>query len=149
MDTSWWFALAAVVVVAAVAALADGVGRVRRPRLRRRARGRSGAPVPGEVWWARIPLTEGPDPRERPCLVVSARGAEYLVIRVTSGQHGNRPGVLALPPGSVGSVGGVGGASSYLDTEQLRSVPAGAFRRRAGRLDPLLWDQVRHLTGSG
>ncbi|MGW0417273.1 type II toxin-antitoxin system PemK/MazF family toxin, partial [Streptomyces collinus] len=46
MDTSWWLALAAVVLLALVATLVDGWGRGRRPG-RRRPPGRPGGPPSG------------------------------------------------------------------------------------------------------
>ncbi|MER6749674.1 hypothetical protein [Streptomyces fungicidicus] len=42
MNTAWWLALAAVVLLALVTALVDGWGRGRRPRRRRRS-GRDGS----------------------------------------------------------------------------------------------------------
>ncbi|WP_189862411.1 type II toxin-antitoxin system PemK/MazF family toxin [Streptomyces poonensis] len=78
MDTSWWPALAAVVLLALVATLVDGWGRRgRRPagRARRTARparpqepdgtpvraGERPRPRPAEIWWARVPHDDGPD----------------------------------------------------------------------------------------
>src|SRR5262245_57553727 len=102
MDTSWWLALAAVVLLALVATLVDGWGRGRRPE-RRRTRppgrragpqGRAARPHPGDIWWAKVPSADGhdasgheaagheaaghddsgPDGRDRPCLVLAVRG---------------------------------------------------------------------------
>ncbi|RFU84084.1 type II toxin-antitoxin system PemK/MazF family toxin, partial [Streptomyces triticagri] len=42
MDTSWWIALGAVVLLALFAALTDGVGRIRRRGGRSRPPGRPG-----------------------------------------------------------------------------------------------------------
>ncbi|WP_167533691.1 hypothetical protein [Streptomyces marokkonensis] len=42
MDTAWWLALAAVVLLAVVTALVDGWGRGHRPRRRSRRRGGDG-----------------------------------------------------------------------------------------------------------
>ncbi|MFJ5833842.1 type II toxin-antitoxin system PemK/MazF family toxin [Streptomyces sp. NPDC093089] len=163
MDTSWWPALVAVVVIALVVALADGrkrssrrprrgpSGRTRpparppvRPKARpegpRRAPGR--APRAAEIWWADVPFEDGPGSKDRPCLVLSVRGGSALVAKITSKYHDERPGVIALPPGAVGDAQG---RPSFLETDELREVPVGDFRRRVGTADPVVWDQVRHL----
>ncbi|WP_418957305.1 type II toxin-antitoxin system PemK/MazF family toxin [Streptomyces tritici] len=165
MDTSWWPALVAVVVLALVVALADGWGRSRRrppgrsrpagrtrPPGRTRPAGRAPArprgrapgrvPRPGEIWWAEVPYEDGPGSKDRPCLVLSLRGDCVLVAKITSKYHDERPGVIALPPGSVGDAQG---RPSFLETDELREVAVGEFRRRVGTADPVVWDQVRHL----
>ncbi|MCH0540479.1 type II toxin-antitoxin system PemK/MazF family toxin [Streptomyces sp. MUM 203J] len=183
MDTSWWLALGAVVVIALVAAVADGWARAgRRPRVRPAGRtrppGRPGGPhsrptrrpEPGDIWWAEVPYEDGPpsggaarggSPRssrtggvpdraavgggrskDRPCLVLSVRGEAALVAKITSKYRAERAGVIALPPGSVGDARG---RASFLETDELRDVPLWGFRRRVGAVDPLVWDQVRHL----
>lgn len=159
MDTSWWPALAAVVVLALVAAVVDGWGR-RRRAAGARAKGRRGRPVghaggtaagprgpePGEIWWARVAPEEGRDGDgrggERPCLVLAVRGGAVLVAEVTGKYHEERAGVIPLPPGAVGEARGRG---SFLETDELRQVPVGSFRRRVGVVDPVVWDQVRYL----
>ncbi|HLL36351.1 MAG TPA: type II toxin-antitoxin system PemK/MazF family toxin [Streptomyces sp.] len=131
MDTSWWPALVAVVLLALVAVLVDGWGR-RRPR-GHRSRGRGGArPQPAEIWWA-----------DGPCLVLSVRGRRARVAKITSKYRDERAGVVPLPPGAVGDTQG---RASFLETDELCEVPVGDFRRRVGVVDPVLWDQVRHLT---
>ncbi|NEB74341.1 type II toxin-antitoxin system PemK/MazF family toxin [Streptomyces sp. SID14478] len=153
MDTSWWLALAAVVLLALIATLIDGWGRgSRRRRLRTGSSGgartgpsgavRAGAPRPAEIWWALVPYEDGPGGKDRPCLVLSLRGDEALVAKITSRYHDERPGVIPLPPGTVGDAQG---RASFLETDELREVPVRDFRRRAGVVDPTLWDQVRHL----
>ncbi|MGW2561722.1 type II toxin-antitoxin system PemK/MazF family toxin [Streptomyces sp. NPDC001514] len=152
MDTSWWLALGAVVVIALVAA----VGRVRppgrpRPRVERapgRAPGRAAAgptrrPQPGEIWWADVPYEDGPGSKDRPCLVLHVHGGAARVAKITSKYHDERPAVIALPPGAVGDTHG---RPSFLETDELREVRVRDFRRRVGVVDPLLWDQVRHLS---
>ncbi|GGT91125.1 type II toxin-antitoxin system PemK/MazF family toxin [Streptomyces lateritius] len=160
MDTSWWPAVLAVVVLALVVALADSRQRSRRrPRDRTRPPGRPAAPgrtptrtpgraparLPrsGEIWWADVPYEDGPGSKDRPCLVLSLRGDHALVAKITSKYHDERPGVIALPPGSVGDAHG---RPSFLETDELREVPVGEFRRRVGTADPVVWDQVRHLS---
>ncbi|WP_447037717.1 type II toxin-antitoxin system PemK/MazF family toxin [Streptomyces sp. DSM 118878] len=154
MDTSWWLALAAVVVLALVATVVDGWGRgarkrnVRRPGSSRPPRGPRGprlpspAPKPAEIWWARVPYEDGPGGKDRPCLVLSVRGRRARVAKITSRYHEERAGVIPLPPGSVGDAQG---RPSFLETDELRDVPLPDFRRRAGAVDPALWDQVKYL----
>ncbi|MEU9853857.1 type II toxin-antitoxin system PemK/MazF family toxin [Streptomyces sp. NPDC047974] len=152
MDTSWWPALVAVVVIALVVAVAGGRTRnsVRtRPPGRPSGRTRPPARGPGvreprarEIWWAEVPFEDGPGSKDRPCLVLSVRGDRALVAKITSKYHDERPGVIALPPGAVGDARG---RASFLETDELRDVPLGEFRRRVGEADPVVWDQVRHL----
>ncbi|WP_037888566.1 type II toxin-antitoxin system PemK/MazF family toxin [Streptomyces viridochromogenes] len=148
MDTSWWLALAAVVLLALVAALVDGWGRGRRPegrRARRPQRPDGDAPArpePAEIWWASVPYEDGPGTKDRPCLVLAVRGQQVTVAKITSKYRDERCGVIPLPPGSVGDTRG---RASFLETDELRHVPVWDFRRRVGVMDPVVWDQVRHL----
>ncbi|WP_392966964.1 type II toxin-antitoxin system PemK/MazF family toxin [Streptomyces sp. LN245] len=154
MDTSWWLALAAVVLLALVVTLVDGWGRRGRHgtgRTRPPGRGgprRSGprregqAPRAAEIWWANVPYEDGPGAKDRPCLVLVVRGKRVTVAKITSKYHDERPGVIPLPPGTVGDTQG---RPSFLETDELREVPVGDFRRRVGVVDPVLWDQVRYL----
>ncbi|MGW7041707.1 type II toxin-antitoxin system PemK/MazF family toxin [Streptomyces avermitilis] len=148
MDTSWWLALAAVVLLALVATLVDGWGRRgRRPSGRTRPPGRPsapGRPQPAEIWWANVPYEEGPGVKDRPCLVLAVRGGRATVAKITSKYHDERAGVIPLPPGAVGDAHG---RASFLETDELRDVPLREFRRRVGVVDPVLWDQVRYLAG--
>ncbi|MFG2634286.1 type II toxin-antitoxin system PemK/MazF family toxin [Streptomyces sp. NPDC048362] len=152
MDTSWWLALAAVVLLALVATLVDGWGRGRRPGGRRlRPPGRAGTraahpvrPAPGDIWWADVPYEDRSVVKDRPCLVLTVRGDRATVAKITSKYHDERAGVIPLPPGAVGDARG---RPSFLETDELREVPVRAFRRRVGVVDPVLWDQVRHLAG--
>ncbi|MFI7316171.1 type II toxin-antitoxin system PemK/MazF family toxin [Streptomyces venezuelae] len=153
MDTSWWLALAAVVVLALVVTVVDGWGRGPRKRSSRPAgrtrtprgpRRRLPAPRAAEIWWARVPYEDGPGGKDRPCLVLAVHGRSARVAKITSKYHDERAGVIPLPPGSVGDAEG---RASFLETDELRDVPLGDFRRRAGVADPVLWDQVRHLAG--
>ncbi|MCT6775870.1 type II toxin-antitoxin system PemK/MazF family toxin [Streptomyces sp. CS7] len=163
MNTFWWVALVAVVLLALVAAVVDGRGRSDRgPRSRRPGRpagsarppsrpsrpSTSDARVPraGEVWWADVPYEDGPGSKDRPCLVISvrgrARGRTALVAKITSKHHEERPGVIALPAGTVGDRRG---RQSFLETDELREVRVDAFRRRVGAVDPGVWERVRKL----
>ncbi|GGU63989.1 type II toxin-antitoxin system PemK/MazF family toxin [Streptomyces lavendofoliae] len=155
MDTSWWPALGAVVVIALVAAVSDASGRRRpggrrgsRPEGRTRPPARPGGRAPrarpgaGEIWWADVPYEDGPGSKDRPCLVLAVRGDTALVAKITSRYRDERPGVIALRPDAVGDARG---RPSFLETDELRDVPLGRFRRRASRVDPLVWDKVRHL----
>ncbi|MET8447028.1 type II toxin-antitoxin system PemK/MazF family toxin [Streptomyces sp. NPDC005209] len=152
MDTSWWLALAAVVLLALVATLVDGWGRGHRgQRLRTRPPGRregprerAARPHPGDIWWANVPYEQEPGGKDRPCLVLAVRGDRATVAKITSKYHDERAGVIPLPPGSVGDAHG---RPSFLETDELRQVPVRDFRRRVGVVDPVLWDQVRHLAG--
>ncbi|MEV5577060.1 type II toxin-antitoxin system PemK/MazF family toxin [Streptomyces parvus] len=172
MNTFWWVALGAVVLLALVAAVVDGRGRSDRgPRSRRP--GRSGRPAgsvrppsrpsrpsassrpsqsegrgprAGEVWWADVPYEDGPGSKDRPCLVISVRGRgrgrKAVVAKITSKHHEERPGVIALPAGAVGDRQG---RRSFLETDELREVRIAAFRRRVGAVDPGVWERVRKL----
>ncbi|MFW6693495.1 type II toxin-antitoxin system PemK/MazF family toxin [Streptomyces sp. MAR4 CNX-425] len=159
MDASWWPAVAAVVVLAVIAGLVDSFGRVtrahRRPAGERRGRGGGPAPepLPGEVWWVRIPYgngaadADGTDStggtgEEMPCVVLKTSGETVTVARITARQGDGRPGVVPLPPGSVDD--GRGGPG-FLDTDDLHEVGRRELRRRSGPLDPAVWDQVRYL----
>lgn len=153
MDTSWWLALAAVVLLALVATLVDGWGRRgRRPAARTRPPGRPGRrlggvrrgtrPRPAEIWWANVPYEDTGGGKDRPCLVLMVRGERATVAKITSKYHDERAGVIPLPPGAVGDARG---RASFLETDELREVSVREFRRRVGVVDPVLWDQVRHL----
>jgi mRNA-degrading endonuclease toxin of MazEF toxin-antitoxin module len=147
MDTSWWLALAAVVLLAFVAALVDGWGR-RPPRSARPgSRGAAGErPRPAEIWWADMPYDDaGADGRgDRPCLVLAVRGDRAVVARITRRYREERPGVIPLPPGTVGDPHD---PPSFLETDDLSDVPLWDFHRRVGPVAPALWDQVRYLAG--
>ncbi|MFD5039424.1 type II toxin-antitoxin system PemK/MazF family toxin [Streptomyces sp. NPDC058377] len=163
MNTWWWVALAAVVLLALVATVSDARGRggrgPRRPGGRTRPPGRAperaperapgrkkgrphGVPRPGEIWWADVPFEDGPGSKDRPCLVLSVRGGTAVVAKITSKHHEERPGVIALPPGSVGDARG---RQSFLETDELRDVAVAGFRRKAGELDGEVWGRVRGL----
>ncbi len=101
------------------------------------------------MWWADVPYEDGPGSKDRPCLVISVRGRgagrTAVVAKITSKHHEERPGVIALPAGTVGDRQG---RRSFLETDELREVRVDAFRRRVGAVDPGLWERVRKL-GAG
>ncbi|MDQ0796138.1 type II toxin-antitoxin system PemK/MazF family toxin [Streptomyces sp. B1I3] len=159
MNTWWWVASAAVVLLALVATVSDGWGRggrgPRRPGGRTRPPGRGpgrapervrarphGEPRPGEIWWADVPFEDGPGSKDRPCLVLSVRGGTAVVAKITSRSHEERPGVIALPPGAVGDARG---RQSFLETDELRDVAMSGFRRKAGEVEASVWERVREL----
>ncbi|EGX55747.1 hypothetical protein SZN_31249, partial [Streptomyces zinciresistens K42] len=94
------------------------------------------------IWWANVPFEDGPGAKDRPCLVLAVRGRRVTVAKITSRYREERAGVIPLPPGSVGDARG---RASFLETGELRVVPVSDFRRRVGVMDPVVWDQVRHL----
>ncbi|AWW39363.1 hypothetical protein ADL00_31480 [Streptomyces sp. AS58] len=150
MDTSWWLALAALVLLVLVATLVDGWGRQRPQHGRNRPPGRAQEPAvrprAAEIWWANVPGGDRQDgdagTKDRPCLVLAVHGRRATVAGITSKYHDERAGVIPLPPGSVGDTQG---RASFLETDELREVAVWDFRRRVGVVDPALWDQVRHL----
>ncbi|GHD16168.1 hypothetical protein GCM10010313_44120 [Streptomyces violarus] len=165
MDTSWWLALAAVVLLALIATLVDGWGRrssERRVRPAAPATAVAGLPQPAEIWWADVPYEDGAESegaarsasgraavgdgraKDRPCLVLAVRGERATVAKITTRFRHERNGVIPLPPGSVGDARG---RASFLETDELREVPVWGFRRRVGVVDPALWDRVRYLAG--
>ncbi|GGY16966.1 type II toxin-antitoxin system PemK/MazF family toxin [Streptomyces djakartensis] len=147
MDTSWWLALAAVVLLALVATLVDGWGRrspARRSHSGAPAAVLAGRPQPAEIWWAEVPYEDEAGSKDRPCLVLSVRGERATVAKITTRFRQESSGVIPLPPGSVGDTQG---RASFLETDELREVPVWGFRRRIGVVDAALWDQVRYLSG--
>ncbi|MER5636367.1 type II toxin-antitoxin system PemK/MazF family toxin [Kitasatospora sp. NPDC002227] len=130
MHGGWVWAAAGLV---AVAALVGALLRRRTP---------PGGPAAGEIWWAQVPFEDGPGTKDRPCLVLRVRGRTATVVKITSKHHAERPGVLQLPPGAVGDRQG---RTSYLETDELRSVPVRDFRRKVGPVDARTWSRVRTL----
>ncbi|MEU9075076.1 type II toxin-antitoxin system PemK/MazF family toxin [Kitasatospora sp. NPDC004745] len=152
--TGIWVVLA-VAGVAAVAAVAAALVRRTRPaprpagptgpRPRPATRG-AAVPRPQEIWWAEVPFEDGPGAKDRPCLVLRVHGRQATVAKITSKHHGDRPGVLPLPPGSVGDRQG---RTSWLETDELREVPLTAFRRRAGTVDRQVWSRAERALRTG
>ncbi|MDH6110705.1 mRNA-degrading endonuclease toxin of MazEF toxin-antitoxin module [Kitasatospora sp. MAP12-15] len=100
----------------------------------------AGGPAPREIWWAEVPFEDGPGAKDRPCLVLRVDGRTATVVKITSKHHAERPGVLALPPGSVGDREG---RTSWLETDELRDVPLAHFRRRVGPVDAQTWARTQ------
>lgn len=153
MDAPWWLALAVVVLIVTLAV----IGQLSRRRKRRTARqpevphGRWGAtpsgprpdPRPGEIWWARVPYAERVGSKDRPCVVLTTTGDRIRVVKITSRRPSTpRREVIRLPRGSVDDARG---RASYLETEELRDLPIGEFRRRCGTVSPHLWKKLRRL----
>ncbi|MFI2611409.1 type II toxin-antitoxin system PemK/MazF family toxin [Kitasatospora sp. NPDC018619] len=146
--TAAWLVLS-LLGVALLAAAAAALVRRARPAARpsgpagTRPRPRTGAgPRPQEVWWAQVPFEDGPGSKDRPCLVLRVRGRSATVAKITSRHHAERPGVLALPPGTVGDRQG---RTSWLETDELREVPLSDFRRRAGTVDGRVWARAQRV----
>ncbi|MFJ9458864.1 type II toxin-antitoxin system PemK/MazF family toxin [Kitasatospora sp. NPDC101447] len=147
--TGTWvvLALAGIALVAAVAAV---LARRTRPAARPagptgprpRPSTRAARPEPQEIWWAEVPFEDGPGAKDRPCLVLRVHGRTATVAKITSKHHAERPGVLPLPPGSVGDRQG---RASWLETDELREVPLSAFRRRAGTVDRQVWARAQKV----
>ncbi|MFC1409932.1 type II toxin-antitoxin system PemK/MazF family toxin [Streptacidiphilus sp. N1-12] len=97
-------------------------------------------PEPREIWWAEVPFEDGPGSKDRPCLVLHRGAVTATVLKITSKHHTERPGVLPLPPGTVGDREH---RASWLETDEPREVPLADFRRRVGAVDAGLWNQVQ------
>ncbi|MGR4878844.1 hypothetical protein ACIPUC_05320 [Streptomyces sp. LARHCF249] len=139
MDTSWWPAVAAVVVVALVALFAGG--RLWLPRRARPAPAHGPGPPPrpraGELWY----LADG-----RICLVMAVeqvRGHRARVAWISGKYDDRRAGVIPLPPGTVGA----GGRAGFLEADRPEEVSLWEFDRRVGMLDPAVWDEIKGLGG--
>ncbi|MGW1174246.1 type II toxin-antitoxin system PemK/MazF family toxin [Kitasatospora sp. NPDC002543] len=145
--TATWIVLALLGIALSAAAVAALVRRTR-PTGPRPAgpRPRTGpGPRPQEIWWAQVPFEDGPGSKDRPCLVLRVHGRTATVAKITSKHHTERPGVLPLPPGTVGNRQG---RASWLETDELREVPLSEFRRRAGTLDGQVWARARRTVQS-
>ncbi len=97
-------------------------------------------PEPREIWWAEVPFEDGPGGKDRPCLVLHRSARTATVLKITTKHHTERPGVLPLPPGTVGDRAH---RASWLETDEAREVPLDAFRRRIGAVDGGLWTRVQ------
>ncbi|WP_190211344.1 type II toxin-antitoxin system PemK/MazF family toxin [Kitasatospora indigofera] len=146
MNAYWVAGAAAVGLAVLVGVLArrsrrgPGPGRPPRGGARPARGGAAGRPAPREIWWAEVPFEDGPGAKDRPCLVLRVNGRTATVAKITSKHHAERPGVLALPPDTVGDARG---RTSWLETDEQREVPLAAFRRRVGPLDERTWARAR------
>lgn len=133
------------VAVAVVAAVLVGLRRRGRrvpegPPARPAPRVEGPRPRAREIWWAEVPFEDGPGSKDRPCLVIRVGPRTATVLKITSKHHVERPGVLPLPPGTVGDRGR---RASWLETDEPREVEFHAFRRRVGVAEPSLWRRVQ------
>jgi len=110
------------------------------PSRRTRRAAPSQLPEPREIWWAAVPFEDGPGSKDRPCLVLHRDAGTATVLKITSKHHTERPGILPLPPGTVGDRAH---RASWLETDEAREVPLDAFRRRVGAVDGGLWTRVQ------
>lgn len=135
MDTAWWLALGAVMLLAFVAALVDGRGRLgpRRRGAAREARAalREGAPLPrpGEIWRASLP--DGSEPL---FLVLTVRTDGARLARLTG-----EPSPLPVLPS------GAPDGPAYLEPGSVAEVGLARLRVRHGEVTPDAWERVRHL----
>ena len=97
-------------------------------------------PEPREIWWATVPFDDGTGAKDRPCLVLRRGAHSATVLKITSKHHAELPGVIPLPPGTVGDRDH---RASWLEADESREVPLADFRRRVGAVDPQLWARVR------
>jgi len=121
-----------VLVVGAVALVLRLLGRAGAPRARR-----------GEVWFAMVPFRDGTGAKDRPVVVLSARGRRCTVVRLTSQDQDGRDG-YARSPGTLPGLDRRGWVD--LRPMELRRT---ALRRRTGDAGAawLRWyeDAARHL----
>ncbi|MFI7240465.1 type II toxin-antitoxin system PemK/MazF family toxin [Streptomyces qinglanensis] len=142
MDTTWWLALGGVVLLAFVAALVDGRGRLgprrpaapggpSRPGGSRKARAGRAAPRPrpGEIW--RTSLPDGSEPL---FLVLAVRTDGARLARLT-----REPTALPVLPEDTAA------GPAYLEPETLAEAGLGRLLNCCGEVDPDTWERVRHL----
>ncbi|MEU3194452.1 type II toxin-antitoxin system PemK/MazF family toxin [Streptomyces sp. NPDC006992] len=137
MDTRWWLALGGVVLLAFVAALVDGRGRLgpRRPADpggrggKPRAERAAPRPRPGEIW--RTSLPDGSEPL---FLVLAVRTDGARLARLTP-----EPTDLPVLPEDAAA------GPAYLEPEILAEAGLGRLLTRCGEVDPDTWERVRHL----
>jgi mRNA-degrading endonuclease toxin of MazEF toxin-antitoxin module len=132
---------AALLLTAATSAWA--AWRDKREASREQPLGAGRQPLPGEVWWAEIPFEDGRQAKDRPCLVLRARGANYEVLMLTSQDQSQRQGFLAVPVPAGSQRGGK--SVSYLKLDRLIARQRSHFRRFAWQADPATLAAVRRL----
>lgn len=94
---------------------------------------RDGDPDAGEVVWTWVPYAERDGRgKDRPVLVIGRQsGDRVYAVRLTSKAHDGDRDFLPIGPGAWDSQG----RPSWVDIDQLYSVPAGGMRREAAALD--------------
>ncbi|MFF5935512.1 type II toxin-antitoxin system PemK/MazF family toxin [Streptomyces sp. NPDC012508] len=161
MDTSWWPALVAVVVIALVAVVADGRkrsarrpdrrpgGRTRPPGGRTRPPGRppvrpsapwkapARLPRAGEIWWAEVPYEDGPKSAG------AARSASGRAV-VGDERSKDRPCLVLSLRGDHALVAKI--TSKYHDERPaVIALPPGAVGDAQGRPSFLETDELREV----
>lgn len=94
-------------------------------------------PIPGELWWAAVPFEEVNEEKDRPCLVLAVAGRRASVLMVTSKDHSERGGYVAIPA-SVWRRPPQG--ASWLRTDRLIRIDRDKLRRREGKVDAGTWE---------
>ncbi|MET9861242.1 type II toxin-antitoxin system PemK/MazF family toxin [Streptomyces smyrnaeus] len=136
MDTSWWLALGGVVLLAFVAALVDGRGRLgpRRRALPARSAQRGGGsplPRPGEIW--RTSLPDGSEPL---FLVLAVRTDGARLARLT-----REPSALPVLPDDDPA------GPAYLQPDALAEAGLARLLDRCGEVDAETWEGVCRTLG--
>ncbi|MBO8200996.1 type II toxin-antitoxin system PemK/MazF family toxin [Streptomyces smyrnaeus] len=135
MDTSWWLALGGVVLLAFVAALVDGRGRLGPPRraLRAASAADEGTPPPrpGEIWRATLP-----------------DGGEALFLVLAVWTDGARLARLTREPSALPVLAADAPAGpAYLEPDSLAEAGLARLRARCGEVDPATWEGVCRTLG--
>ncbi|MGW1771559.1 hypothetical protein [Streptomyces sp. NPDC002104] len=136
MDTSWWPAVGAVLVVILLVLLPRRARRAGRAADPPHGPGPLPRPRAGELW----SLEDG-----RTVLVLGVRGHRARIARITGKYDDRRAGVIPLPPGMVGARG------AFLEADRVVEVSVWEFARARplGVVDPAVWDEVKGLGGPG
>ncbi|GEA80823.1 hypothetical protein CUD01_12670 [Cellulomonas uda] len=142
----WVLGAAALVALLVVAAVARRARRRPggRPGGRRGGRPRGRGPRPGELWFALVPFEDRSGAKDRPVLVLDVQGGSVVVAQLTSQDKSRRRDHVPAPARLTGMR-----KDGWLEL-RTRTVPRGAFRRRAGDLGPagLVWFE-RELERAG
>ncbi|MER7165486.1 type II toxin-antitoxin system PemK/MazF family toxin [Micromonospora sp. NPDC000207] len=112
------------------------------PRPRGTERSGTGTVRPGEIWWADVPYVDGTGSKVRPCLVLGTTRDRADVLKITSQDKSHRDDHVPIPTRDWHPQAD---RDSYLDLGEPIRVELAAFRDRAGRCDPTLWQEVRAL----
>lgn len=103
---------------------------------------RDGEPDAGEVVWTWVPYAENDGRgKDRPVLVIGHRDPQHVyAVRLTSRAHEGERDFLEIGPGEWDSAG----RPSWVDVDQLYSVPHAAMRREGAELDLDRFATVAH-----